>query len=75
MSSIDLLHLIFVYERFSTERQKHFPALKNCNDVIEVLLNKTSNPDPFFVKEFVSFIILILESCESEGLVELFRLI
>ena len=74
MSSIDLLHLIFVCERFNTVRQKHFPALKNANDVIEVLLNKISYPDPFFVKEFVSFIILILESCESEGLVELFRL-
>ena len=71
MEDIDLLHIIFIWERFVNTRLKFFGIENDSSDMIAFLIDKISQPNPSFIKQFINFVTVILENCVNEHIVDL----
>ena len=63
MEDIDLLHMIFICESFVNTRLEFFVNENVSNDMIAYLIDKISQPNPIFIKKFIVFVNVILDSC------------
>ena len=71
MEDINLLHMIFICERFVNTRLEFFGNENVSNDMIATLIDKISQPNPTFIKKFIVFVNVILDSCVNENIIDL----